>query len=162
MPLQMFGLGASTFASTELLMQSWIASGLGFALNHIEEAFGQLFGLKGMPDEYLEFDTRALLRSAYRDQIEALARSVISGIHSSDDARAELDLPATPGGYGAEPRVQQQVVPLSYGFAMKPPDPSAPKPAAEPAPSDGGGDGQREFWADDVYRRIDAYSDAIH
>ena len=33
-----FGLA---FASTELLMQSWIASGLGFALNHIEEALGK-------------------------------------------------------------------------------------------------------------------------
>ena len=42
-------------------MQSWIASGLGFALNHIEEAFGLLFRLRGMPDEYLEFDTKALL-----------------------------------------------------------------------------------------------------
>jgi hypothetical protein len=34
------------------------------ALNHIEEAFGNLFGLKGQPEEYLEFDTAALLRSA--------------------------------------------------------------------------------------------------
>jgi HK97 family phage portal protein len=67
-PLQILGLGGQTYSSTELLMQSWIASGLGFTLNHIEEAFGQLFGLKGVPDEYLELDTRALLRSAYRER----------------------------------------------------------------------------------------------
>ncbi|MFT8245204.1 phage portal protein [Roseomonas sp. BN140053] len=132
MPLQVLGLGGTTFASTELLMQSWIASGLGFALNHIEEAFGLLFRLRGMPDEYLEFDTRALLRSAYRDRIEALSRGVLSSIYSPDEARASEDLPAVPGGHGAMPRVQQQVVPLSYGTDMRPPQPAS----APPTPSD--------------------------
>ena len=50
-PLQILGLGGTTYSSTELLMQSWIASGLGFALNHIEEAMGTFFQLKGVPDE---------------------------------------------------------------------------------------------------------------
>jgi HK97 family phage portal protein len=128
MPLQVLGLGGTSFASTELLMQSWIASGLGFCLNHIEEAFGRLFKLKGVPDEYVEFDTRALLRSAYRERMEGLARGVISGIYSPDEARASEDLPAVSGGHGSMPRVQQQVVPLSYGSAMEP-------PAAQPAPA---------------------------
>jgi len=137
-PLQILGIGGTPFASTEALMSSWKASGLGFALNHIEEAFGLLFRLRGMPDEYLEFDTKALLRSNFREMIEGLARSTISGIHSSDEARNELDLPVTPGGHGAMPRVQQQVVPLSYGSEMKPPSPaeaSAPAPA-EPEPEE--------------------------
>lgn len=138
-PLQILGVGGTPFASTEALMASWKASGLGFTLNHIEEAFGILFSLKGVPDEYLEFDTKALLRSAFKEQIEALAASAIGGIHSSDEARAELGLPATPGGHGAMPRVQQQVVPLSYGSAMKPADPNpppAPAPKPEPEPDD--------------------------
>jgi len=136
-PLQMLGIGTSTFASTELLMQQWVATGLGFTLNHIEEAFGLLFRLRGVPDEYLELDTRALLRSAYRERIEGLARGVISGIYSPDEARAQEDLPAVPGGHGAEPRVQMQVVPLSYGSDMQPPDPQAALPApAEPPPPD--------------------------
>ena len=46
-PLQILGLGGTNYASTELLMQSWVASGLGFALNHIEEAIGLLFGAEG-------------------------------------------------------------------------------------------------------------------
>ena len=134
MPLQVLGIGGTPFASTEALMSSWKSRGLGFALNHIEEAFGLLFGLKGQPDEYLEFDTRALMRSAFKDRIEGLARGVISGIFSPDEARAEEDLPAVPGGHGKEPRVQQQVVPLSYGTDMKPPDPNAtPAPAKPPA-----------------------------
>lgn len=130
-PLQIFGIGGTPFASTEALMASWKSSGLGFALNHIEEAFGLLFGLKGFPDEYLELDTNALMRSAYKDRIEALAKGVISGIYSPDEARASEDLAAVEGGHGAMPRVQQQVVPLSYGSEMKP-----PAPAAEAAPKD--------------------------
>jgi HK97 family phage portal protein len=140
-PLQILGIGGPTYASTELLMQSWIASGLGFTLNHIEEAFGNLFGLRGQPDEYLEFDTRALLRSAYKERIEALARGVISGIYSPDEARASEDLPAVEGGFGEMPRVQQQVVPLSYGAALQPPSPNAPAaPPASTDPSAGDGD----------------------
>jgi HK97 family phage portal protein len=134
MPLQVLGLGGPGFASTELLMQSWKATGLGFALNHIEEAIGNLFRLKGFPEEYVEFDTEALLRSAYREQIEALSRGVISGIYSPDEARAKVDLPAVEGGHGAMPRVQQQVVPLSYGTDMQPPT-ASPAPSAAPAQS---------------------------
>lgn len=137
-PLQILGVGGTPYASTELLMQSWIATGLGFTLNHIEEAFGQLFGLRGVPDEYLELDTRALLRSAYRERIEALARGVISGIYSPDEARAAEDLPAVPNGYGEMPRVQQQVVPLSYGAELQPPKPGSNAP---PPPQDGANDG---------------------
>lgn len=150
MPLQVLGVGGTPFASTELLMQSWIASGLGFALNHIEEAFGQLFRLNGVPDEYLEFNTKALQRSAFKDRIEALARGTISGIYSPDEARNEEELPVVPGGHGAEPRVQQQVVPLSYGTDMKPPDPNAQPPA--PANDEEDEDGERGF---DFARQID-------
>jgi len=157
MPLQVLGIGGTTFSSTELLMQSWIASGLGFALNHIEEAFGQMFGLKGMPDEYLEFDTRALLRSAFKERIEGMTRGVIGGIFSSDEARDEFDLPATPGGHGKMPRVQQQVVPLSYGTEMEPPKALA-APAAAAAPDDGKKQEQipqpvRVIYASDTIRR---------
>jgi len=121
MPLAVLGIGATPFASTEALMSSWKASGLGFALNHIEEAFGLLFGLKGQPEEYLEFDTEALMRSNFKDRIEGLARGVISGIYSPDEARNREGLPKVKGGHGNEPRVQQQVVPLSYGSYMRPP-----------------------------------------
>jgi HK97 family phage portal protein len=39
-PLQILGIGGTPFASTEALMQSWRASGLGFCLNHIETGLG--------------------------------------------------------------------------------------------------------------------------
>jgi HK97 family phage portal protein len=157
MPLQILGVGGTPFASTEALMQSWIASGLGFALNHIEEAFGLLFGLKGMPDEYLELDTAALLRSAFKERIEGYARGVISGIFSPDEARSEFDKPAVPEGHGAMPRVQQQVVPLSYGTDMKPPQPAA-APTLPANDSEEEDDAERGFAVDDISQRLREYA----
>jgi HK97 family phage portal protein len=127
----------STFSSTEALMQFWLARGLGFAINHVEVAFDHFFGLKGWPHEYVEFDTQALLRVAYKDRIEALARGVQGGIFAPNEARNSEDLPDAP--YGDEPRVQQQVVPLS-AWAETPPKTPAPE-ATPPAPPAGGGDG---------------------
>jgi len=133
-PLQILGIGGSTMGSTEQLMQSWIASGLGFALNHIEDAYGRLFGLKGQPDEYVEFDTKALLRSAFKDRIAALAQAVQGGIMAPNEARAEESLDAVK--FGDEPRVQQQVVPLSAAAAIpaSPASPGAPTQPGAPRP----------------------------
>ena len=134
-PLQILGIGGGTpFGSTELLMQSWVATGLGFALNHIEDAFGLLFALKGQPDEYVEFDTKALLRSAFKDRIASLAQAVQGGIFSPNEARASESMPAVK--FGDEPRVQQQVVPLSAAAAIPaaPASPGAPSSAAAAAP----------------------------
>ena len=130
-PLSIVNLveGGGAQGSTEAQMAFWISTGLGFCLNHIEVAFDKLFGLRGVPLEYTEFDTAALLRSAYKDRVEALARSVISGIHAPNEARAEFELPEKP--FGDEPRVQQQVVPLSAASGI----PAAPGPgSAPPAP----------------------------
>lgn len=156
LPLAVLGIGDTPFASTEALMSSWKASGLGFALNHIEEALGQLFKLKGQPDEYLEFDTEALMRSNFKDRIEGLAKGVISGIYAPDEARNREGLPTVPGGVGKEPRVQQQVVPLSYGANMTAPDPNAtqdPAPTPQDTPNDGQSSEDRSF--DDFTRQID-------
>lgn len=125
----------SNFTSTEALMQFWLSRGLGFALNHIEVAFDQFFGLKGYPEEYVEFDTHALLRVQFKDRIEGLARGVISGIYAPNEARRMEELPNATAG--DEPRVQQQVVPLSAWGKAPPetPAPEAPPSAGPAAPS---------------------------
>src|SRR5215471_16159149 len=92
-PLQLLG-GGAPLGSTEALMHFWLATGLGFCLNHVEQAFDRLFDLKGEPEEYAEFSTDALLRSAQKDRIEALARAVQGGIYSPNEARAAEDLDA--------------------------------------------------------------------
>lgn len=153
-PLQILGLGGSGFSSTELLMQSWIASGLGFALNHVEEAIGCMFQLKGVPDEYVEFNTDALLRSARKDRIDSLARGVQGGIYAPNEAREMEGLEAVP--FGDEPRVQQQVVPLSQvGKIPAAPAPGAPPPAPtdQPKPADEPKPPQKAS-RDDIHREV--------
>ena len=128
MPLQILGIGGTPFASTEMLMQSWIASGLGFVLNHLEEALGLLFGLRGQPEEYVEFNTSALLRSSFKERVEGYALGVKGGIFKRNEARADFELPTVEGGdliYA-----QQQDVPLAMLADGPPP------PLALPAPDD--------------------------
>src|SRR5215211_1599698 len=111
-PLQILGRGGTPFASTEALMQSWKNGGLGFALNHIEEALGNFVGLKGQPDEYIEFDTSALLRSSQKEFIETQAAAVRGGLKKINEARFDMSLPSVDGG--DDIRVQQQDVPLTF------------------------------------------------
>jgi len=151
-PLPILGLGTQAVSSTEALYSSWLASGFGFCLNHFEEAMGLFFGLRGPPFEWLEMDTRGLLRSEFKEQMEALQLGVIGGIYAPDEARALVDLGRVPGGHGKEPRVQQQVVPLSYGSDMQPPPATPAAPPALPEPAN-----DEDESEDDAERAIRAY-----
>ena len=131
-PLAILGMGTGTGGTTEALMQGWLAGALGFCLNHVEEAFGKVFGLAGQPDEYLEFNTSVLLRSAFKDRMEGLVRAVQGGVMAPDEARETEGYPRVPGGFGEEPRVQSQVVPLSAASAI-PAAPASPSSPSSPA-----------------------------
>ena len=72
------------------------------------------------------------------------------GIYSPDEARALEDLPRVPGGHGEEPRVQQQVVPLSWQEPQ--PEPAAPT-APEPAP---------EIDPEELSRQVMAHARSYH
>jgi HK97 family phage portal protein len=142
-PLAVLGLGGATFGSTESLMQFWISTGLGFAINHVEQSFDKLFQLKGQPAEYTEFSTEALLRSAMKERIAALKEGVMGGIYSPNEARNLEDLDSVK--FGDSPRVQQQVVPLEAAAGIVPgapggatgphPPPSPPASGQPPAAS---------------------------
>jgi phage portal protein BeeE len=123
----------ATQKSAEAVMAEWLASGLGFVVNHIEQAFDKFIGLANVPagKEWTEFDTRVLLRSAFRERIEGLVRGVQGGIYSPNEAR-ELEGYASVKA-GDEPRVQMQVVPLSHATEppAPPPAPSLPPPAED-------------------------------
>ncbi|WP_051960482.1 phage portal protein [Devosia riboflavina] len=116
MPLQILGIGGTPFASTESLMSAWKSTGLGFALNHIEEAFGLLFKLKGMPDEYLEFDTDALLRSSFKEMIDALTTGA-GKVMTRNEARAKIGLGKKEGG--DDLYVQMQDIPLAMAAELQ-------------------------------------------
>ncbi len=129
-PLAIIGSDAQPMGSTEALMNFWIGGGLGFALNQVELAIDRLFGISKNDGEYSELDSSILLRSAFKDRIDGLARAVQGGIFSPNEARARESLPAAKEGN--EPRVQQQVVPLSaWDKALTAPPPAAPPPDEE-------------------------------
>jgi HK97 family phage portal protein len=120
-----------TAKSAEAVMGEWLASGLGWLINHIEVAFDAFIGLNTIPAgrEWTEFDTRMLLRSLFAERITGLVKGVQGGIFSPNEARALEGYPAVTDG--EEPRVQQQVVPLS---AWSQPPPKTPAPQAPEAP----------------------------
>jgi len=108
----------STFNNASALMQWFLASGLGFLMNHIEGELNHLFGLPF--NQSLHFDTRELLRSDFKAQVETLGEGLVKGLYSPNEARAILGM--GPVEAGEEPRVQQQVVPLS-AWDQEPPAP---------------------------------------
>ncbi|MEP6827930.1 MAG: phage portal protein [Aestuariivirga sp.] len=122
-PLQILGIGSGQMATTEVLMSSWKATGLGFVLNHIEEAFGMLFALKGFPDEYLEFDTDALLRSSFKELIDALTEGT-KGVMTSNEARKRIGLQNIDGG--DQLFVQMQDIPIAQAGKTAPPPATPP------------------------------------
>jgi HK97 family phage portal protein len=138
-PMILLGVSdTATQKSSEAVMAEWLAAGLGWLINHIEQAFDSFIGLDSVPAgrEWTEFDTRVLLRSAFKDRIDGLVRGVQGGIYSPNEARALEGYAAAEEG--DEPRVQQQVVPLS-AWDKQPPKPTLPSPpgsgdAAPPAP----------------------------
>ncbi|HMF66379.1 MAG TPA: phage portal protein [Phyllobacterium sp.] len=112
----------ATWNNVEQLTLQWKAQGLAYYVNHIELAFDQLGEIE-LTDQYTEFDMTALDRPDFKTRIEALARATQGGIYSPNEARRTEGLPAAANG--DEPRVQQQMVPLSYEI---------PEPAAAAAP----------------------------
>ena len=121
-------MNGATYSNTEAMFSWFLSSGLGFLLEHIELELNKLFNLP--QTQRLNFNTRALLRSDSETRMKSLQLGVLSGIYSPDEARAMEGYGAVPGGVGKEPRVQQQVVPLSaWEQSMK-------EPAPEPPPVD--------------------------
>ncbi len=127
-PLPMINdMQGSTFNNAEQLLGWFLSSGLGFLLEHIELELNKLFGLPF--NQRMNFNTKVLLRSDWKSQIETLGEGVLKGIYSPNEARAQVGLGAVEDG--DEPRVQQQVVPLSaWDMAPEP----APAPPPEPEP----------------------------
>jgi HK97 family phage portal protein len=109
-PLQMINeLENATLNNAETLINHWLSTGLGFAINHIELAFDAHFDLPR--GDYTEFDTDVLMRTDTPARLDALAKAVLGGIYSPNEARAKEGLPTA--AYGDEPRLQRQNVPLS-------------------------------------------------
>ena len=114
----------TTYNNAETLMNWFLSSGLGFLLEHVELELNDLFGLPF--GQHLNFNTKQLLRSDWQTQISTLGEGVIKGIYSPNEARGMLGL--GPAIEGDEPRVQQQVVPLSAWDQETPQPPAMEEP----------------------------------
>jgi len=126
-PLAMINdMTASTFSNAEVMNQWFLSSRLGFLLDHIELELNRLFELPF--NQRTNFDVHALLRTDRKTQMETLKTGVTGGILASNEARKELKLP--PVEFGDEPRVQQQMVPLSAYEQQSMPEP-VPEPVVE-------------------------------
>ena len=124
------------FSSVESLTRSFINSGLGFYFSHIAEALTQFFSLD--PTEHVEFDYEtALLQGDFDARMNAYKTAVQGGIYAVNEARGREGLPAVE--HGDEVRMQQQMVPLSYGTNLQPPNAGEefdPEPVEEADPGD--------------------------
>jgi phage portal protein BeeE len=130
-PLPVIGeLGGATFNNTETLIRHWLSTGLGFILEHLELALDSLFSLPA--GQFIAFDVETLLRADLQARMDALTKAVQGGIYAPNEARAKEGMPRKT--HGDEPRLQQQVVPLSAWYTQ-PATPSIapPAPVATPA-----------------------------
>lgn len=131
-PLPIIGdLSNAGLNNTESLINFWLATGLGSALELIERSFDAAFNLPA--NEYIEFDTKALLRMDFKSRMESLAKGVQGGVITPNEAR-EFDGQG-PVKDGDTILVQQQMVSLEYAVSQKAPAP-APAPTAAPAPAE--------------------------
>ena len=132
----------ATQKSAEALMTEWLASGLGFVITHIEQAFDKFIGLDRVPagKEWTELDTRVLLRSMFKERIEGLARGVQGGIYLAERGARARGLsggqrPATSracSNRSCRCRLQRHLLHLR----RRPVSPISPVPAEDPDEDD--------------------------
>lgn len=148
-------LDKSGFQNVESLTRFYFQSCLGFYVNHIQEALTRFFGL---PDnEAIVFDLdQALLAGDIKERLEALGKGVQNGIYAPNEARALENLP--PVENGDEPRVQQQLVPLSFGANLQEapvPVPSPGRPVEnEDEEDDSAEEGTTSMSTQDMYQQL--------
>ncbi len=154
-PPQVIGETAGlTYANSESLMRFWLASGLGFMVEHLELALTRFFDLP--TNEWISFDIDYLLRTDFSARIDGLVKGVQGGLYSPNEARAREGLPAV--AFGNEPRVQAQVVPLSAASKI-PASPSAPAAPATPATPAKGADDAKD---QELLARIERIEDRLN
>ena len=137
-PMLINNMENSTFTNSETLMRFWLASGLGFLINHIELAFASYYDLDNRT-EGVEYDQEVLLRSDTQAQMESLGTGVTKGLLAPNEGRKRLGYSPVEGG--DMPLVQQQMVPVDLAASgdaagVGPQDAPAatPEPETDPEP----------------------------
>jgi hypothetical protein len=111
-----------------------------------------------VPDEYVEFDTKALLRSSFKEMIEALSNGT-RRVMAPNEARKFLDLPEKDGG--DQLFVQMQDIPLSMAGKQATPPAPAPSNDDDKPDDDAAGDEKANERARQFFRSAHARSVAV-
>ena len=124
-PLPLVGdYRAATYNNVEQLIASWLSTGLGFVLEHIELSFDKFFGLPRT--QFTEFDVDALLRTDFSTRVDGYTKAIQQGLMTPNEARAKMGgLPAVDKGDVVYAQAQMQ--PLGY----EPPEPAVPTETPE-------------------------------
>lgn len=130
-PLPLIGdLRNATYNNVEQLISSWLSTGLGFLLEHIELSFDKFFEL---PDnERVEFNAESLLRTDFAGRIEGITKGIQGGLYTPNEGRAKEGLSSVENG--DKPYMQQQMVEL--GYRPEQPEAELEVVAPEPQPVD--------------------------
>ena len=115
----------STYNNVEQLISAWLATGLGFLLEHIETSFDKFFALPR--GQFTEFDVDSLLRTDFQTRIDGYTRAIQQGLMTPNEARAKMGgLPSVDKGDVVYAQAQMQ--PLGFEPEPEP----APEPEAAP------------------------------
>jgi HK97 family phage portal protein len=141
-PLPVVGeLSHATLNNVEQLVSLWLSTGLSSLLELVERDLNRLFGFDGY-GEYVDLDTKALLRTDFAARVDALCKGIQGALFKPNEARAFEDLPPVDGG--DEVYAQAQMQPLGTPLpAPAEPDPDEPdEPDADPGGDDAGSDAE--------------------
>ena len=135
-PMLINNLENASFQNAETLMRFWLASGLGFMINHIELTMAAYYRLDDRK-EGVELDQEVLLRADLQAQMEALGIGVTKGLLAPNEGRRKIGYGPVEGG--DIPLVQQQNIPVNIAADPNRTDVgvnSAGDTASEPEPED--------------------------
>jgi phage portal protein BeeE len=118
----------STYNNVEQLVSSWLATGLGFLLEHIEVCIDKFFQLPR--EQFTEFDVESLLRTDFSTRVDGYTKAIQQGLMTPNEARAKMGgLPSVEKGDVVY--AQAQMRPLGEEAAVVIPEAPAPEPVAE-------------------------------
>ncbi len=100
-PLFMLGKDDGKFSNNEQQNTFFLQNTLTPWLVRLQQYFNQLLPASG--DQYVEFDTNAMLRSDLRTRIDAYIKGLTNGIYSPNDIREKENMPLLPDEIGGLP-----------------------------------------------------------
>ena len=122
----------ATYNNVEQLISHWLSGGLGFMVDHVENALDKFYKLP--TSERVELDIDTLLRTDFMTRVDGYTKAIQNALMTPNEARSRFGgLPEVENG--EKPIVQQQMVQLGWTENQAANEP-APPPTPEAPPVD--------------------------